>query len=61
MVEAREERERLLLALGVALFAFLAGAALTIAIVVLLWSFSPVGVLLTFGEDEIVRMTRKQK
>jgi len=50
MVEVQEERERLLrallLALGVALFAFLAGIALTIAVVVLLWSISPVGVLL---------------
>jgi uncharacterized membrane protein YqjE len=51
MVEVQEERERLLraiwLALGVALFAFLAGVALTTALVVLLWSFSPVGVLFT--------------
>jgi uncharacterized membrane protein YqjE len=51
MVEVQEERERLLrailLALGVALFAFLGGIALTIALVVLLWSLSPVGVLLT--------------
>lgn len=50
MVEVQEERERLLhailLALGVALFAFLAGVALTIALVVLFWSLSPVGVLL---------------
>jgi uncharacterized membrane protein YqjE len=50
MVEVQEERERLLrailLALGVALFAFLAGVALTTAFVVLLWSVSPVGVLL---------------
>ena len=46
MVEVQEERERLLrailLALGIALFAFLSGVALTIAIVVLLWSISPV-------------------
>jgi len=51
MVEAQEERERLLrailLALGVALFAFLGGVALTTALVVLLWAVSPVGVLLT--------------
>ena len=50
MVEVQEERERLLrailLALGVALFAFLAGIALTTALVVLFWSVSPVGVLL---------------
>jgi uncharacterized membrane protein YqjE len=51
MVEVQEERERLLrailLALAVALFAFLAGVALTTALVVLFWSISPVGVLLT--------------
>jgi len=50
MVEVEEERERLLhailLALGVAAFAFLAGVALTVAIVVLFWDFSPVAVLL---------------
>jgi uncharacterized membrane protein YqjE len=52
-VEVQEERERLLhailLALGVAVFSFLAGAALTVAIVVLLWSISPVIVLLTLA------------
>jgi uncharacterized membrane protein YqjE len=51
MVEVQEERERLLraivLALGVAVFSFLAGAALTVALVVLLWSLSPLAVLLT--------------
>jgi uncharacterized membrane protein YqjE len=50
MVEMQEERERLLyailLTLGVAVFVFLAGVALTIAIVVLLWKISPVAVLL---------------
>ena len=50
MVEVQEERERLLhailLALGVAVFGFLAGAALTVAIVVLLWHLSPAAVLL---------------
>ena len=50
MVEVQEERERLLhailLALGVAVFGFLAGVALTIAIVVMLWQLSPVAVLL---------------
>jgi len=50
MLEVQEERERLLhailLALGVAVFSFLAGAALTVAIVVLLWHLSPVAVLL---------------
>lgn len=52
-VEVQEERERLLraflLALGVAVFGFLAGAALTVAIVVLLWSISPVIVLLVLA------------
>ncbi len=50
MVEVQEERERLLhaivLALGVAVFGFLAGIALTVAIVVLLWHLSPVAVML---------------
>jgi len=50
MVEMQEERERLLyailLTLGVAVFVFLAGVALTVAIVVLLWKISPVAVLL---------------
>jgi len=50
MVEVQEERERLLrailLALGVAVFGFLAGAALTVALVVMLWSLSPIAVLL---------------
>src|SRR6185369_12983749 len=50
LVEAQEERERLLraivLAFGMAVFGFLTGAALTVAIVVLLWHFSPVVVLL---------------
>ena len=51
MVEVQEERERLLraivLALGFAVFGFLTGAALTVALVVLLWSLSPIAVLLT--------------
>ena len=46
LVELQEERERLLLAillaLGVAAFGLLAGVALTVAIVVLLWDHSPV-------------------
>lgn len=50
MLEVQEERERLLravlLALGVAVFAFLAGVALTVAVVVMLWHLSPVTVLL---------------
>jgi len=50
MVEVQEERERalraILLALSVAVFGFLAGAALTAALVVILWPFSPIGVLL---------------
>ena len=49
-VEVQEERERLLhailLALGVAAFGLLAGIALTAAIAVLFWSWSPVAVLL---------------
>ena len=50
MVELQEERERLLrailLALGVATFGLLTGIALTAAIVVWLWAYSPVAVLL---------------
>ena len=53
MVEVQEERERLLrailLALGVAVFGFLAGAALTVALVVMLWSLSPIAVLLALA------------
>lgn len=53
MVEVQEERERalraILLALGVAVFGFLAGAALTVALVVMLWSLSPIAVLLTLA------------
>jgi uncharacterized membrane protein YqjE len=49
--EVQEESERLLhaflLALGVAAFGLLAGLALTAAIVVLLWAWSPLAVLLT--------------
>jgi uncharacterized membrane protein YqjE len=49
-VEAQEEREHLLrallMALGVATFGLLAAMALTAAVVVLLWSWSPAGVLL---------------
>lgn len=49
LVELQEERERLLLAillaLGIAAFGLLAGVALTVAIVVLLWEHSPVVVL----------------
>ena len=48
-VEVQEERERLLhaflLALGVAAFGLLTGIALTAAITVLLWAYSPVAVL----------------
>ena len=50
MVELREQRERflhaILLALGVAAFGLLAGVALTGAIVVLLWELSRVAALL---------------
>jgi uncharacterized membrane protein YqjE len=49
-VEVQEERERLLhaflLALGVAVFGLLAGLTLTAAIVVGLWTWSPLAVLL---------------
>jgi len=49
MVEVQEEGEHLLhaflLALGVAVFGLLAGMTLTAAIVVLLWAWSPPGVL----------------
>jgi uncharacterized membrane protein YqjE len=48
-VEVQEERERLLhaflLALGVATFGLLAGFTLTAAIVVWLWTWSPLAVL----------------
>lgn len=51
MLEVQEERERLLrammLALGVAVFGLLTGAALTVALVVLLWSVSPIAGLFT--------------
>jgi uncharacterized membrane protein YqjE len=50
LVEAREERERivhaLLLLLGVAVFGLLAAAALTGAMVVWLWEYSRVAALL---------------
>lgn len=50
MVEVHEARELslrvLLLALGVALFSFLALLALNVALVALLWQVSPVGVVL---------------
>lgn len=47
MVEVQEEREHLLLTLGVALFAFLGGVARTTALVVLVSPLSLVGVLFT--------------
>jgi uncharacterized membrane protein YqjE len=50
LVEVQEERNRflhaLLLVLGVAAFGMLAGVALTVVIVVLLWKLSPIGALL---------------
>jgi uncharacterized membrane protein YqjE len=53
MLEVQEERGRalhaILLALGAAVFGFLTGAALTVAIVVLLWRLSPVAVLLVLS------------
>jgi uncharacterized membrane protein YqjE len=52
-VEIQEERERLLgsilMALGVAALALLAGLTLTAGIVILLWAYSPVGVLLALA------------
>jgi uncharacterized membrane protein YqjE len=52
-VEVQEERVRLLhailLALGVAAFGLLAGVALTAAIVVWLWAWSPAAILLTLA------------
>ncbi len=49
-VEAQEERERLLrailMALGVGALGLLAGMTLTAAVVVLMWNYSPTGVLL---------------
>ncbi|MDB6030815.1 MAG: hypothetical protein JWM16_1153 [Verrucomicrobiales bacterium] len=51
MLEVQEEREHLLhailLALGVALFSFLAGLAFTVSLVIFLWALSPIAVLLT--------------
>lgn len=51
MVELQEERERLLLALllalGVAAFGLLAGLSLTAAVVICFWASSPVAALLT--------------
>ena len=48
-VEVQEERERILqaflLALGIAAFGLLAGITLTAAIALLLWPWSPLGVL----------------
>lgn len=52
-VEVQEGRERLLhavlLALGVAAVGLLAGMTLTAAVVVLMWTHSPAGVLLTLA------------
>jgi uncharacterized membrane protein YqjE len=49
-VEVQEERDRLLhamlLAFAVAAFGLLAGMTLTVAIVVMLWAYSPLAVLL---------------
>ncbi len=51
MLEIREERERLLravmFALATAVFGFLMGMALTVALIVWLWELSPVVVLLS--------------
>jgi uncharacterized membrane protein YqjE len=52
MVEAQEERERIMLAiwlaLGAAVFGLLAGISLTAVIAVALWEHSPVVVILVF-------------
>ena len=61
MVEVQEERARLLhailLALGVAAFGLLAAMALTAAIAVLLWQYSPFAVLLTLtGLDGVAAL-----
>jgi uncharacterized membrane protein YqjE len=51
MLEVQEEREHLLhailLALGMAVFSFLTGLALTVSLVVFFWAVSPIAVLLT--------------
>jgi uncharacterized membrane protein YqjE len=49
MVEAQEERERILLALGAAAFGLLAGVVITILIAVALWDHSPVIALLVMA------------
>jgi uncharacterized membrane protein YqjE len=53
LVEVQEERNQLLhallLVLGVAAFGFLAGVALTVVIVVLLWNVSPIGALVALA------------
>jgi uncharacterized membrane protein YqjE len=53
MVEAQEERQRILLAfwlaLGAAAFGLLAGVALTVIVAVLLWEHSPVIALLVLA------------
>ena len=50
LLEFQEERERilraLLLSMGLAVFGLLAGVALTVAIVVVCWSWSPLGAML---------------
>jgi uncharacterized membrane protein YqjE len=51
MLEVQEEKEHLLhailLALGMAVFGFLTGLALTVSLVVFFWAVSPIAVLLT--------------
>jgi uncharacterized membrane protein YqjE len=53
LVELQEERERLLLAillaLAVAAFGLLAGVALTLAVAVLFWAYSPLAALLVLA------------
>jgi uncharacterized membrane protein YqjE len=72
MIEAQEERERVLLAILLALctavFSLLAGVTLTVLIVVVLWAHSPILALLALAALYIVvagifymRLTRLQR
>lgn len=53
LLELQEERERLvlaiLLALGAAIFVLLAGIALTVALAVALWNYSPIAAMLVMA------------
>ena len=66
VVEMQEARERLLhvilLSLGMAAFGFFAVLALNVAVVLLLWSYSPVAVLLTLaGLYTVITILLSQK